>query len=357
MCYQNLLKMMVGLILITMSLSGCGVPAATANPVPPTEISIPPTDPPTAVPPTETATEASAEGTWTTRADMPTGRWEHDTSVVNGEIYVIGGAGPLYQALGTVEVYDPVTDTWTEKSEMPTARQGLSISVVNDKIYAIGGAESSMPSYSKVETFPTVEEYDPAADTWNEKSPMPSARSWHSANVVDGKIYIIGGTQGSTPGYNYVLAVAVYDPATDSWTQKGDAPREIGFASGSVVDGKIYIIGGLGEPQRVDEYDPATDTWTVKSEMPTKRSELSTSILEGKIYAIGGFSGASIFSSGLATLDVYDPATDSWTTASDMPTGRFGAYSSVVDGKMYVFGGLDHYPSSAYGIVEVYDPN
>ena len=97
MSYQNLLQKIVGVTLVTLFLSGCGAPVAT----------------PTPVPPTAAATVTSADGIWTTRADMPTERWEHYTCVVDGEIYVIGGAGPVYQALGTVEVYDPVTDTWT----------------------------------------------------------------------------------------------------------------------------------------------------------------------------------------------------------------------------------------------------
>jgi len=82
-----------------------------------------------------------AQSPWTQKAtDMPTGRWDFSTCVVDGKIYAIGGAGPIYQALRTMEVYDPVMDMWiTTKTDMPTARQGFSTSVVDGKIYAIGG--------------------------------------------------------------------------------------------------------------------------------------------------------------------------------------------------------------------------
>ena len=283
---------------------------------------------------------------------MPTERWELSICVVDGRIYAIGGAGPLYPALGTVEVYDPATDTWTAKSEMPTARQGLSTSVVNGRIYAIGGGVYSSGTY---DTSSAVEEYDPATDTWTTKSPIPTERGWHSASVVDGKIYIMGGSQDSAPNAKHVQTVEVYDPATDTWSQKGETPRSIGAGFSSTVDGKIYVIGGHGGAQRVDEYDPATDTWTVKSGMPIVRVGLSTSVLDGKVYAIGGVSSGSGYR-GVTTVDVYDPAMDTWTTAPDMPTGRFGAYTGVVDGKIYVFGGLSDWPASAYGIVEEYDP-
>ena len=338
---RNLSKQVDWAIVIMLLFTGCGAPAAT----------------PTPIAPTATTSSASITGIWATRADMPTARWELSTCVVDGKIYAIGGAGPVYEALGTVEVYDPATDTWTKKSEMPTARQGLSTSVVKGKIYAIGGAECFSPSCSPIETFSSVEEYDPATDTWTRKSPMPTARGWHSTSVLDGKIYIIGGSQDATPGYKYhhVLTMEVYDPATDTWSQKGDIPSSIAAGSASLVDGKIYLIGGFPGLQKVDEYDPTTDTWTTKSEMPTARIGLSTSVLDGKIYAIGGVTlrGVTRYP-GVSTVEVYDPATDTWTTAPDMPTGRSGASTSVVDAKIYVFGGTPDASALAYGIVEEY---
>jgi len=185
---------------------------------------------------------------------------------------------------------------------------------------------------------------------------MPTSRGFHSANVVDGKIYVIGGSQDASPDRSHVWTVEVYDPATDTWTQKGDMPRRFGAGSSSVVDGKIYVFGGYGASGRVDEYDPATDTWTQKSDMPTKRRTFTTDVLDGKIYTIGGYIPEVAGYPGLTTVEVYDPATDTWTTAPDMPTGRFGSRTSVVDEKIYVFGGLARWITTAYGTVEVYEP-
>jgi len=331
---KKIFQLVVWAILI-MLLFGCGAPTAALTPVPPSA----------------TATPVTYNDGWTAGTDIPTPRWEHYTCVVDGKVYVIGGAWPVYPVLGTVEVYDPATDTWTEKSEMPTARQGLSTSVVNGKIYAIGGGARYGVA---VTTFSTVEEYDPVTDTWTTKSPMPTSRGWHSAIVIDGKIYIFGGAQNAAPSTRHILTVEVYDPMTDTWSQKGEMPRGMGAGSGNVVDGKIYFFGGYGGKQRVDEYTPSSDTWAVKSEMPTPRVDLSTSVLDGKIYLIGGFGSSSY--RGVTIVEVYDPATDTWATAPDMPTGRFGAYTSVVDGKIYVFGGLPNESGEAYGIVEVYEP-
>jgi N-acetylneuraminic acid mutarotase len=361
MSRKDLLQQITSVTLVTLFLVGCGAPAATPTPVPPaatptpvppaaTPTPVPPAATPTPVPSTAAETAVRVDGFWTTRADMPTARWELSTCVVDGKIYAIGGAGPIYQALGTVEVYDPANDTWTTMSEMPTARQGLSTSVVNGKIYAIGGGAFSTFRFDGAEIYSTVEEYDPATDAWTTKSDMPTARGWHSANVVDGKIYLLGGSRAGEASANHVRAVGVYDPATDIWTEKGDMPWSKGAGFSSVVDGKIYVFGGYGGFRsfwRVDEYDPATDTWTEKGEMPTARIGLSTSALDGKIYVLGGYVPGVPHYLGDATVDVYDPATDTWKTAPDMPTGRFGPRSSVVDGKIYVIGGMGYWIGSA----------
>ncbi|UCG55596.1 MAG: hypothetical protein JSU70_12085 [Phycisphaerales bacterium] len=291
------------------------------------------------------------EGIWTTKTDMPTGRWALCTSVVDGTIYAIGGASSYSsKPLRTVEEYDPATDSWTTRSGMPTARMGFSTSVVNGKIYAMGGGDMSGGA-SAIKAFSTVEEYDPATDTWTTKSEMPTARFAHSANVLDGRIYVIGGGP-SCPWCGAILTLEVYEPATDTWTWKADIPRAIISASTSVVDGKIYAIGGEGTARRVDEYDPVADTWTRKADMPTPTTDLSTSVAGGKIYAIGGDgTGTGI----VATVEVYDPGTDTWTTAPDMPTARTGVSTSMVNGKIYAIGGLASWGGTGLRTVEEYD--
>ncbi len=99
----------------------------------------------------------AAEDTWTKKADMPTRRDVLSSSVVDGNIYAIGGAlsNPSDRGISTVEEYDPATDTWTRKADMPTARSGLTTSAVNGKIYAIGGWVGGGTVLS------TVEKYDP----------------------------------------------------------------------------------------------------------------------------------------------------------------------------------------------------
>ena len=188
-------------------------------------------------------------------------------------------------------------------------------------------------------------------DIWTSKTDMPTSRLGLSTSVVDGKIYAIGGGHSVDGPHSRILEE--YDPVKDTWTSKSYMPTgRIGHAA-SVVDGKIYVIGGdvsaAVSCSTVEAYDPATDTWTTKADMPTKRTFLCTCTVDGKIYAIGGIAAPAKHT--LSVVEVYDPATDTWTTKTDMPTPRHAAAASTVNGKIYVLGGV-----RSGRTVEQYDP-
>jgi N-acetylneuraminic acid mutarotase len=72
--------------------------------------------------------------------------------VVNGKIYVVGGANtwPGAGGISTVEIYDPATDTWTMEPDMPRSTWGSSSSVVNGRIYVFGGNLHTIQEYDRL---------------------------------------------------------------------------------------------------------------------------------------------------------------------------------------------------------------
>jgi len=223
---------------------------------------------------------------------------------------------------------------WKTKSPMPTERYGLAAVAVDGKIYAIGGYDGS---YLR-----TVEEYDPSTDSWRTVAQMPTARYYLAAASVDGKIYAVGGV-GS-----YLRTVEEYNPKTDKWRTVTQMPTErYGLAAAS-EDGKIYAIGGYDGSylRTVEEYNPSTDSWRTVAQMPTARYDLAAASVDGKIYAFGGAGSL------LRTVEEYDPSTDSWRTVAQMPTARRYLAAAAVDGKIYAVGGVGSYLRT----VEEYDP-
>ncbi len=291
---------------------------------------------------------------WTKMADMPTANVYFGACVLSWKIYVIGGAPDPSKVFSSLAVYEPATDTWTTKPSMKNKRAFLSACVVAGKIYAIGGTQAFGDFARGLEY---MEMYDPLTDMWTDKAPMQQKRFGFAASVVNGKIYAIGGTYD---GINFYPTVEEYDPSSDSWTYKSDMPTQRAYFSTSVVDGKIYAIGGSGVVANglstVEVYDPDTDTWAQKAPMPTPRNALATCVVDGKIYAIGGERGVSGFP-GLTIVERYDPITDSWTIMNaSMPTPRRGLSINLVKGIIYAIGGTVGAGGSSMRTVEAYDP-
>src|SRR5207249_11899121 len=116
---------------------------------------------------------------------------------------------------------DLATDTWKALAPLPTKRGSPVAVTVGDKMYVIGGA-TTLPGSTAVHparphySVAAVEEYDPAANTWRARAPIPTPRNHATAGVVGGKIYVIGGCLGrdlvSRCGSSFRIGVD-YDPS------------------------------------------------------------------------------------------------------------------------------------------------
>lgn len=230
------------------------------------------------------------------------------------------------------------TDSWVTKASMSSPRKNFQTEIVNGKIYAIGGSNSSNQMLS------SVEEYDPAANMWTTKAPMSSPRNNFQTAVVNGKIYAIGGNNNGV-----LSSVEEYDPTSNTWTTKANMSISRDDFQTSVVNGKIYAIGGLYDSS-VEEYDPALNKWTTKASMSTSRAEFQTEVVNGKIYAIGGHSSNTVF---LSSVEEYDPTSNIWVIKTPMSVPRAGFQTEVINGKIYALGGNSG--KSSLATIEEYD--
>jgi hypothetical protein len=293
--------------------------------------------------------------TWVSKAPMPTARTFLGAAEVNGKIYAIGG----FSDLNNTEEYDPLTDNWTIKAAMPTPRFGFATVVYQNKIYCIGGLTGRGAPFASSVTG-AIEAYDPASNAWEMKKPMPTARAYLKANVINERIYLVGGLTG---GPNSTVPTnQVYDPTDEEWETKKPMPYPVASFSSTTVGNKTYLLG-----QDVTQiYDSATDSWTIGAPMLTPVVNSAACTISDpfgyeKIYLIGGQLGAK-GSGGNRTelVQVFNPENNTWSVGVSMLTARDRLAVAVINNTIYAMGGAGgNILSSGEGYAEneAYTPN
>jgi N-acetylneuraminic acid mutarotase len=235
----------------------------------------------------------------------------------------------LYQRGGPKEL------VWEEKAPVSVAGYAFDgVEVLDGKIYFIGGANGSGRKN-------IAERYDPETNTWEILSPMSEARHGVASAVLNGKVYAIGG-QG-------LSSVEVYDPSTESWSSGVALPSEVNHGTAITVGVKIYLIGGrTSSNQDINQvlcFDTSTNQWQAKANMPTARNGVKLVWFDNRIWAIAGFGTPAN-----STVESYDPQTDTWRTEKYLPRARNWPAAWVSHERIYV-GGLE------YGShIDYYDP-
>lgn len=304
--------------------------------------------------------EASAQlqSYWEEGEEMPTYRTEIAGDIIDGKIYVIGGAD--YQGIGVmdiVEIYDTENDEWSKAAPLPYPLDHTAAITYDGKLYVIGGfLEDKVPTDK-------VLIYDPEQDEWTEGTPLPSPRGALTAEVINGTIYAVGGIGAD---HLPVQTNEAYEINTDTWSSKTPLPGPKHHLSSAVVDGKLHVLGGRlfgnGEPSEINEsltsfddnlrYDPETDKWTSMESMLIRRSGFSAVSLNNEIFVFGGQGPAGAYDS----IERYDPETNKWVKEPNMPSKRSGLVAVPHDDRVYVFGGQFE-GLQARNVNEIFYPN
>jgi N-acetylneuraminic acid mutarotase len=265
---------------------------------------------------------------------------------------------------------------WSEAKRFPEPYSEVYGLATGGKLYVFGGLDQGTTPKG------LVYEYDAGSDSWTKKKNMPRPVHHTSQTDLNGKIYMFGGFAAGTAdglGWKPSDAASEYDPATDSWKELPPLPTPRGAPIAVTLNGKLYVIGGGAMPPgkppaplgfasphsvlgTVEVFDPATNSWRKGADMPTPRNHIAgIGAVGGKIYVIGGRIG-SVFMASADNLDIveaYDPATDSWSAPrARMPTPRSGGGWGVYNDKIYCGAGelRDDRMLGAVKSLEAYDP-
>jgi N-acetylneuraminic acid mutarotase len=287
---------------------------------------------------------------YTTVGELTISRASASCAVKNNKIYVFGGytqnAGND-TILDSVEIYDLIANTSTEAAALPHPLYNASAIHLVDKVYVVGGRDSS-------NVLSTIYEYNIEQNNWTALIDMPSPRYQTRSATINGNIIILGGhddtANASTPNKD-ILELNV---TAKTWETIGRVLSDKAGYSIAVDKGQIYFIGG-DSGNTVARFDYFSKTWFPKSSMSTQASQAAATQHGNDVYLVGGQgrTDPSASNATLASVEKYEPSTDSWTFVENAPVARAGASAVSYKKNIFVIGGMES--GQATTRVDIYD--
>jgi N-acetylneuraminic acid mutarotase len=290
--------------------------------------------------PTPTATPTCTPGApqWSEVAPLPFAS-RGPFVVSDGTFYYIGGGYDGFDVHTDLLRYDPVANNYTPLANAPDPFFLSQAVIFNNKIYSIAGFNLGGQSS-------TTRIYDIAANSWTTGTalPEPAGLSDAATGLDGGKIYIACGFNGS--GASNTLHI--YDIATDSWTTGASAPTAVYLPGFGAINGKFYVASGnngVGEVPDLQIYDIASNTWSSGAPIPTPVTGPGSAVFDDgtgpKLYVFGG---TAPFPVTTTITQIYDPATDSWSTGPSMVVAKLWFYGGPLDPTSILAPGGDSTP-------------
>ena len=245
----------------------------------------------------------------------------------NGYVTVTTGTNTLTSSHKFI-----VHNSWGTGAAMPTAVYVPAGAVLNGQIYVIGGSTTAPVANLQI--------YNPVTNTWSTGTPLPVATTTASAATVNGILYVFGGSTSTT----FTTAVWAYNPATKTWSSKAAAPTARNGAVAVVEKNIVYLMGGNitsgGDfVSTVESYNPATNTWKTESPMlGTKDTAAAGLIGTTVVVADGSVQPGSV----TGDTEGYDATTNTWSSLTADPTSRTGSCSGVINGLFHDAGGYNN---------------
>ncbi len=278
---------------------------------------------------------------WTVRAPMLAARAAHAlVTLPDGKVLAAGGSGqPGGNFLSSAEIFDPSLNTWTAVPAMSAARYAPSAFLLpNGKVLVAGGIDLVGPVTA-------AQIFDPITKVWSSGGTLSPGRSFMAGTALPGgKIFVAGGYDLG----GFVASASLYDPATNAWTALASmASARVLAGAFALPNGKVLVAGGGGgSPQNTtgfattEIYDVATNTWSPGPGMLSPRwAFASTALPSGKILVAGGLLNNT---NSTPAAEVLDPAVGLWVATSPLSVARGGPMSALLgNGTFLVAAGLN----------------
>ncbi len=290
--------------------------------------------------------DAVEKGSWLKLADMPLARWESGTVVIDDTLYLFGGYTMGTKSSKRADVYDPAKKSWRRLADLPSAITHINTVLDGRSVWIAGGFKDGYPGKAITEVW----NYDIDKNTYAAAPALPEPRAGGGLALVGRRLHYIGGLMADRDTDSADHWVINADGALDGsaeWTSAAPMPAPRNQFGAATFGGKIYAMGGQfnhdsgqTDQSRTDIYDPATDSWSTGPDLPRPHShaEGSTFVSGGRIFMIGGMTGGP--NDRQIEASIWALSSDGkWSELGELPKPLGSPAAAIIGGRLVVAGG------------------
>ncbi|KAL0963626.1 hypothetical protein UPYG_G00308770 [Umbra pygmaea] len=244
---------------------------------------------------------------------------------------IIGGCTKEERFVATMTCFDPLRRSRLEVAKLPITemeeeshnRKWVEFACVTfrNEVFISGGKETQHEAWK----------YNGALDRWIPIEPLATGRWRHKMAVHGGKVYALGGFDGT----QRLTSVEAYEPFHNRWTQAPPLMLAVSSFAAASFDKWMFVIGGGPNGKlatdRLQCWEPGTESWSLRSPMPIEAKCTNAVTFRECIYVVGG---------AMHALYCYTPTSDTWSVVTQLGE-RASCAIAACNNKLFITGGRD----------------
>ena len=301
-----------------------------------------------------------SSGTFSPTGSLNAGRiFNSTTLLMNGTVLIAGGTDGNWDNIATAELYNPASGNFTYVGALNDPRGSHTATLLGSgQVLITGGVDSNGDYITSLAA--DAELYNPATGFFSSTGSLNTPRDSHTATLLNnGQVLIVGGNDING---NVLGSAEIYDPIAGTFTPTGSLnfPRAVHIAA-LLNNGQVLIAGGYDSNGNAvasaELYDPNSGTFSVTGSMVTPRYDgpWPAALLSNGTVLIAG--GQDTNGNTLASAEVFDPGTGTFSIAGSMSTTRQSLTTTLLgNGQVLAVGGMDFY-ANVLASAELYQPS
>jgi N-acetylneuraminic acid mutarotase len=294
------------------------------------------------------------EVSWDQLPDMPVGKWEPASLVLDDKLYVLGGYENDVVSSRRVDVFDPADGSWTQLQDCPSRVSHVDLVADGNGFWFAGGMKDKPTRKIKDHIIAEVWYFNLELDRYTAGPLLPGRRAGGGLARLGDKLHYVSGLmedRDTDSPDHFVLDLKEWaEKGHALWTKAAPLPVPRNQHSIAELNGMIYIIGGQFnhdlqqlDQVMVDVYDPRSDSWSEGPQLPVahSHSEGATFVHGDRIWMVGGHSTPEGGKKGFCGNVMTMREGEEWEVTCHLPKPISSPASRIINDKLYVAGGWD----------------